>query len=184
MRAAAQHIDAGSTETLDVLGPTIEVLTPPGVHDDAPVVLRGTIPPGGRVPIHSHDDPETFFAVSGELEGLREGDDGFEWVVIRPGDVFVVPGGVKHAFRNSGDEPAVSIQLTTSRLARFFRDISKPATPGAMPEPPCPETLARFFAISERYGYWNGGPEDNADVGIDLPDYPERRNARTASTRR
>jgi len=29
-----------------------------------------------------------------------------------------------------------------------------------------PEELARFAAISAKYGYWNTTPEENAAVGI------------------
>lgn len=55
------HIAAGSgTTILDVAGLTVEFLT--GPHD-APrdfCVMRGVIPPGAVVPIHSHDSTETF----------------------------------------------------------------------------------------------------------------------------
>jgi hypothetical protein len=36
------------------------------------------------------------------------------------------------------------------------------------PLPVTPEDLARFAAVSARYGYWNATPEDNAAVGIHL----------------
>ena len=165
----AQHVDAASIQTFDVLGPTVEVLTPPGPDDHSPALLRGTIPPGGVVPLHSHPDPETFVAVSGELDGLIEAIDGFAWVPISPGDVFLVPGGAKHAFRNRGPEPAVSIVLTMTKHARFFQEVGTPARPGdARTKPPSTETLARFFAVCERYGYWNAGAEENARIGIEL----------------
>jgi hypothetical protein len=32
--------------------------------------------------------------------------------------------------------------------------------------PPNPADLALFFETSHRYGYWLGGPKDNAAVGI------------------
>jgi quercetin dioxygenase-like cupin family protein len=50
--------------------------------------------------MHAHPDPETFVHLSGGLEGLRESEDGFRWTPIRPGEVFHVPSGAKHAFRN------------------------------------------------------------------------------------
>jgi hypothetical protein len=37
---------------LDVMGPTIEFLVPPA--DGEPCVMRGTIPSGAAVPLHSH----------------------------------------------------------------------------------------------------------------------------------
>lgn len=47
--------------------------------------MRGTIPPGVVVPMHSHPDPETFLPLSGELEGLVVSPEGFAWGRDRPG---------------------------------------------------------------------------------------------------
>ncbi len=130
-------------EAIDVLGPTIEVLVP-GDRDE-PCVLRGTVPPGGLAPLHSHPDPETFVALSGELEGFADGG----WVRIAPGDVFHVPPNARHAFRNRSAEPAVAAVITTARLRRFFREIGAP-----IGTPPSPERLERFARIAQRYGHW------------------------------
>ena len=47
-------------ETLDVLGPTVQFLVAPQGSDEAPCVIKGTIAPGGSVPIHSHQAIEVF----------------------------------------------------------------------------------------------------------------------------
>jgi quercetin dioxygenase-like cupin family protein len=167
--ATVKQADQLASEALDLLGPTLELLIPPGAGDDAPSLMRGTIPPGVSVPLHSHGDPETFVAVSGEVDGLVESADGFTWQPIRPGDVFIVPSGAKHGFRNRGDAPAVSIAMSTSKLARFFLEVGEPVVPGTPPSPPTPERLERFLAVAERYGYWNATPEENAQVGIVVP---------------
>jgi quercetin dioxygenase-like cupin family protein len=151
-------IDPSTVETIEVLGPTVQFLTPPDGVDAAPCVMRGTIPPGGLVPLHSHADPETFIAIAGELDGFTDEDGHAAWVRVRPGAVFHVPGDVKHAWRNPSDQPAVMTVVATARIARFFREVAS--------GPPTPE---RFAAISERYGYWNGTPDDNAAIGLDLP---------------
>ncbi|MER8671192.1 hypothetical protein NKH45_29175 [Mesorhizobium sp. M1156] len=57
-----------SVETFDVLGPVVQFLTPP--RDGEPCIMRGTVPPGVVVPLHSHADPETFIQIPGEVEGL------------------------------------------------------------------------------------------------------------------
>lgn len=80
----AHLVDLKNVETLDVLGPKVEFLTRPEGPDDTPCVMRGTIPPGGVVPLHSHADPETFLAQAGELEGLVHYDDDSRWVRISP----------------------------------------------------------------------------------------------------
>ena len=92
-------VDPAHLERLEVLGPTIQFVADP-VEESAPCVMRGTIPPGVSVPLHSHADPETLLSLSGELRGLTFRGEDFEWIEIRPGDVFHVPGGAKHAFRN------------------------------------------------------------------------------------
>jgi quercetin dioxygenase-like cupin family protein len=123
------------TLTIDVQGATVEFLTP---LDEEPCVMRGTIPAGMTVPVHSHADFETFVILSGEVEGFRDPD----WVRVGAGDVFNVPGDRKHGWRNVGSVPAEMIVVTTAKIARFFREVAD-----ATPE--------EFLAISERYGYWN-----------------------------
>jgi quercetin dioxygenase-like cupin family protein len=154
MSHTAYLIDPGAAETIAVLGPTVQFLTPPAGADEAPCVMRGTIPGSGFVPLHSHADPETFLAISGELEGLTYEDGRPAWVGVRPGAVFHVPGGAKHAWRNPSDQPAVMTVVATAKLGRFFRELA------SEPE--------RFAAISERYGYWNATPEENAAIGLEL----------------
>lgn len=165
----ARLIDVHGLETINVLGPTIQFITP-ATDDRAPCVMRGTVPPGIVIPLHSHADPETFIAVSGALEGLVFSGDDFRWVSIGPGNVLHVPGHAKHAFRNTGAEPAVHFVISTARMGRFFREIGTPVPPGSgSHEPPTPEAIKRFLAVAVRYGYWNASPEENARVGLSLP---------------
>ena len=90
--------------------------------------------------------------------------DGFAWAPIRPGDVFHVPGNAKHAWRNPSLDPAVTIIVTTGKLARFFREVAEPSGSPSTSE----EATGRFLATAERYGYWNATPEENAAVGLIL----------------
>jgi quercetin dioxygenase-like cupin family protein len=141
-----QIVEPRAADTLDLMGPTVQFLVPP--RDGVPCILRGTIPPGSGVPLHSHADPETFLAIAGEIEGLTERG----WVRVFPGDVFHVPGDAKHAWRNLSDEPAVMILVTTATLGRFFTEVAG-------------RSLEDFLASAEDYGYWNATPEENAAVG-------------------
>jgi quercetin dioxygenase-like cupin family protein len=165
----AHLIQTNRLEMVDVLGPIVGFLTPPAGDDSSSCVLLGMIPPGGFVPLHSHPDPETFIAISGDLEGLAERPDGFDWVQIAPGRAFHVPANAKHAFRNRSQHPAVSYVATTSKLGRFFREVGAPMQQQRQSGPPSPETVRHFLETAQRYGYWNGSPEDNAAVGIQLP---------------
>lgn len=165
----ARLVYARSSETLDVMGPTIQLLTEPEQDDSSPCIMRGMIPPGGFVALHSHPDPETFVALSGEVEGLaqRAGDD--VWIGIRAGDTFHVPGGVRHALRNRSHEAVVMIVIGTSKLGRFFREVGTPLAPGAPPVGhPSDAAARRFLETADRYGYWNATAEENAQVGLSL----------------
>ena len=164
----AHRIDPDRIEIINVLGPTIQFLTSPE-DTRAPCVMRGTIPPGGAVAMHSHADPETFMAISGLVEALVcEGDD-FKWVRINPGDIFHVPGNARHGFRNPGRQCAVMTIVSTSKIGRFFQEVGTRAVQGAYNTPPSREAIQRFLKVSERYGYWNATPEENARVGLTLP---------------
>ncbi|MCA1406516.1 cupin domain-containing protein [Ensifer sp. IC3342] len=86
---------------------------------------------------------------------------------LRPGDVFHVPGGAKHAFRNRSDAPAVMIIVSTDRIGRFFREVGIRVT--ATLErlgPPPDEMIQHFLEMSARYGYWNASLDENARIGL------------------
>jgi quercetin dioxygenase-like cupin family protein len=149
----------------DVFGPTVEFLTITEDEVNQICVMRAVIPPGVTVPLHSHDDFEDFFILSGGHQVLVEGDGGLEWHDAHAGDYIRVPGAAAHAHRNISDEPAVDLIITTARMGKFFREIGRPADA----PPPTPDELARFVETAGRYGYRLGTPEENAAVGITLP---------------
>jgi quercetin dioxygenase-like cupin family protein len=164
---AARLVDPQHIEVLDVLGPTIAFLTEP--EDGEPCVMRGTIPPRGSVPLHSHADPETFLMLVGEVDGLVMSPGGHRWVPIHPGEVFHVPGHAPHAWRNRSDAPAVMNIVSTAKIGRFFREVGTPVTAADGTPTPPEDVLLRFLEVSERYGYWNATPEENASVGLTVP---------------
>jgi quercetin dioxygenase-like cupin family protein len=163
-REVAHLVAPRHVPELDVLGPTIEFLTAPDADSDEPCLMRGSIPPGGVVSLHSHPDPETFIALSGELEGLAMDGEEFTWVRVGPGDIFHVPGSAKHAFRNPFTHPAVQLVISTARLGRFFREIGRPLGAG----PPSADALGDFLVTAARYGHWNATPAENAAIGLSL----------------
>ena len=155
---------------LDLLGPMVEFLTSPQEANIDFCVLRGMIPPGVSVPLHSHPDTEDFFVISGEVQALRQGTQGYEWIVAKAGDYLHVPSGARHGWRNVSSEPMVSFIITTRRLGQFFQEVGRPVE--GTPQPVTTEFLAHFLArfetASAKYGYWNATPEENAAVGIRL----------------
>ena len=128
---------------------------------------RGVIPPGASIPLHSHEDTEEFFIVAGTQQVLTPGVRGLEWSDVYAGDYVHVPGGTPHAHRNVSPEPAIDLIVTTARLGRFFQEVGRPVT--SPPQPPTSDEVARFVAISAKYGYMLGTPEENAAAGIEMP---------------
>jgi quercetin dioxygenase-like cupin family protein len=166
---AAYLVESTGGERLDVFGPVIELLTSLAGEAHDPCIMRGTIAPGGIVPLHSHADPEIFVQQSGTLEGLSQSANGSRWLPIRPGGVFYVPGGARHSFRNLAREPAVSLIISTVRMGHFFARIGVAISGTRAPEPITSERLQHFLKVSNEFGYWNGSPADNAAVGLNVP---------------
>ena len=162
----AQLVPARSADTVEVLGPTIEFLTVADAADTATCVMRGMMPPGTSVPLHSHADPETYVIVSGDLEALTQFGAGSAWVRLTQGDVFHVPANAPHAFRNESPALVSMILVSTAKISRFFREIGAPVVPGKQPYAPQPERIMHFLRTAERYGYWNATPEQNAEIGL------------------
>jgi quercetin dioxygenase-like cupin family protein len=153
---------------LDVFGPTIEFLSRPSGDDSALCVMRGVVPAGVTVPMHSHEDAEDFYILAGTQEVLTQHPEGLEWAHAHAGDYVRVPTGTMHAHRNVSGQPAVDLIITTAKLGRFFEEIGRPVN-GA---PPAPQDLAAFVETAIRYGYTLATPEQNAAVGIELPKMP------------
>ena len=156
------------SRVLDVLGPTVEFLVLPSEDDACYCVLKGTIPPGVSVPLHSHPDDESFFLVSGRVQALEQRNDGFECTNMNAGDFRHVPQGVRHAWKNQSNEPAIAIIVTTARLGRFFQEIGRPVSPDVSPQAPSPTDVQRFVDAAARYHHWLASPDENAAIGIKL----------------
>jgi quercetin dioxygenase-like cupin family protein len=162
------NVNASQHPTLDVFGPTIQFLMTPEEAGESLCVLKGIIPPGSFVPLHSHDDVECFYMVAGYQEALIEAHGELVWKACNPGDFIRIPGGAKHAFRNLSSESGISISFMTAKLGRFFEEVGRPLSPGQHAPTPTPEELQEFVQIAVRYGYWLGAPDENATAGIPL----------------
>jgi quercetin dioxygenase-like cupin family protein len=158
----------GDREELEVFGPSLQFLVAPQSSDEAPCVMRGTIPPGVSVPIHSHTGIEAFFVLSGEVEVLTDEGGKAHWITAGPGDFIEVPSEAKHGFRNRSEDPVVQLITTTSKLGRFFEEVGRRITRDERVDPPSPDAVQRFLKTAGRYGYWLAAPEENAAVGISL----------------
>jgi quercetin dioxygenase-like cupin family protein len=159
LKATPSKVD--SNEILDVLGPRIQFLTALSDNDDDYCLIRGTVPDGVVVPVHSHAERETFYVMGGKVQALWEDC----WTTLGPGDVFDVPGTIEHAWRNISGGSVSLLFVVPMRLGRFFREIGRPLA-AVEPGAPKPDDLQRFVEIADAYGYWLGSPADNDAVGI------------------
>lgn len=169
-RTILYHIsDETYAPVIAALGPTVEILSRPAGDDSSLCVMRGVIPAGVTVPMHSHDDAEDFYILAGTQQVLTQGPDGLAWADASAGDYVRVPPGTMHAHRNVSAHPAVDLIITTARMGRFFEEAGKLFD--GTPLPPTPEDVERFAATALKYGYVLGTPEQNAAVGIELPEF-------------
>ena len=161
LKATLSKVD--SNEILDVLGPLVQFLTGVSDSDEDYCLMRGTVPAGAVVPLHSHAERETFYVLEGEVQGLWKD----HWITLGAGDVFDVPGGLKHGWRNVSGASVSLLFVVPMRLARFFRAIGRPVTMTSE-STPGPADFQRLLEIANAYGYWLGSPADNAAAGLSL----------------
>ncbi len=153
---------------LGVLGVGVQFLVGPQPDDEDRCIIRGTMPPGVSVPMHSHKAVEVFFVLSGNIEVLIENDGRMQWVEATAGTLIEIPGNAKHAFRNRSQHPVINLLYTTSEHGRYFQEIGQPVAAGESVSPPTPDEVQRLLKTAQAYGYWFATPEENASVGITL----------------
>jgi quercetin dioxygenase-like cupin family protein len=94
-------------------GTLFEFLASPAETGSEICLIRGTIPPGVAVPLHSHSDVELFYVLEGSLEAFQFGNGIHGWLNFGPGDIVSISGNVKHALRNSSPLPVTMVLVTT-----------------------------------------------------------------------
>ena len=159
-------VDGTPYSAMEVFGPTVEFISGPDDPGADFCVMRGVVPPGVVVPLHRHDDDEDFLILAGTQRVLVEDARGLQWRDLHAGDYVHIPGGILHAHRNVSDEPVVDLVITSTRLGQFFRELARPHV--GRQGPLTPQDLGQLVALSAKYGYILGTPEQNAAVGIEL----------------
>ena len=162
---ASSIVSKGTAEVFDALGPTVEFLTSPMAKDATYCVMKGSIPAGYSVPLHSHPDEESFYILSGSVEAMVQNNGNKKWTIMAEGDFVHIAADVRHAWRNNSDEPVQGVIITTPRLGRFFKEIGRPVAQGEHLEP-TPGQLQNFMKVAARYNHWLASPDENASIGI------------------
>jgi quercetin dioxygenase-like cupin family protein len=159
--------DNGSTnglpELIDMAGARFERVADLGTGDADTVLFRTRMAAGKVVPLHSHIDPECFYVLSGCIEVFVVGDVP-RWQTVDTGRSLLVADGVKHAVRNAADQPADLILATNNRLACYFREAGRPATPHTALLPPNADDIQQMVRVAEAYGYWIASPAKSTAV--------------------
>jgi quercetin dioxygenase-like cupin family protein len=83
---------------------------------------------GESVPLHKHDDVESFYVLEGEVCFYLDGQSG---VRVGAGGFVHIPGGTIHGFRIESAMARYLI-LTTPRHGEFYRAISLPSPHAAI----------------------------------------------------
>jgi quercetin dioxygenase-like cupin family protein len=160
-------IPASGQPMFSVVGTLLQFVSTPEQNGANLSVMRGGIPAGAVVPLHSHASPEIFYLTEGTLDVFQEGQHP-EWKTATIGDVVTVRGGVKHALRNQGSALVMSVLISDEQLYRFFRELAEPLDSTSGPPPPTPEVMQKLFEVAARHDFWIGSPAENAAIGINL----------------
>lgn len=155
-------------QTFIVLGVLLQFLTTPEQINDQICVMRGTVPSGVQIPLHSHADPEIFYVLNGSIEVFQAEGQSAGWQIVTAGEVVSIPGNVRHALRNTSSSPMTSITVSKQDLYNFFRELARPFDPNGPPAPPTPDEMQQLFSVAEKYEYWLASPDENAAIGISL----------------
>ncbi|MDP9297003.1 MAG: cupin domain-containing protein [Actinomycetota bacterium] len=86
-------------------GATVDGLAAPRSGSAESFMYRVVAPPGTGTPSHHHDHEEVFHVASGTLLA----DIGGEHYDVAVGDTVIVPPGVEHSVRSTGEDTAAMI---------------------------------------------------------------------------
>jgi quercetin dioxygenase-like cupin family protein len=111
------------------------------------------VDPGGGVTPHVHPEMEEHFHV---LAGRPSFLAGRTWTAAGPGEDAVIAPGVRHAYRNDGDEPAhIRCDVRPpSSLQAFLEEVAGLSQAGLISRsglPKRPRALVQAAALAERH---------------------------------
>jgi len=105
------------------------------------------VPAGSGTPPHTHESPELFYILEGELT-LREFGPALPPKVIRAtaGTSVRIPSMVPHNYVNESGKPVRVLVMLEPSMIAFFREIGSVERPQGAPD------FARIGAAMERHG--------------------------------
>ena len=149
------HIRPGETDVIDLLGIHCEWKVTEADTGGHYCMLEMYVPPNAGVPMHQHEQQESFVVIDGDVEFTRPGTaQSPEWFRVGPGETVHVPAWAMHGFRNRGTHPSRILLICSKGIEPFFRDAGTPVASGAaLPtSPPSPESVARVISLATQAG--------------------------------
>lgn len=146
-----RHVPAGSGAAYWGPGELMTFLATGEETDGAFFLAAICVAPGGGTPPHIHHREDESFQM---LEGTLTIQVGEDTIMARAGDFAYLPRGIAHSFKNTGQESAKALVLTTpAGLESFFSDVFEPAGDRASTPPPVnKELIGRAMAAAPKYG--------------------------------
>ena len=147
----ARHVRAGSGAAYWGPGELMTFLATGVETGGAFFLAEVCVAPGGGTPPHIHHREDESFHL---LEGTLTIQVGGDTITAHAGDFAFLSRGIAHSFKNSGEEDAKALVLTTpAGLEGFFAEVFEPAVDrAAMPPPVTKELIGRAMAAGPRYG--------------------------------
>jgi quercetin dioxygenase-like cupin family protein len=138
----AAFVSSDEGKKCHVFADTITIKVSSEMTGGAYSISEDITPPGQGAPPHIHTrETETFIVLEGEFE-FQSGDRKFKG---SKGAMVVLPRGIPHAFRNTGNTAGRTLMvLVPGGMEKVFEELS------AMP--PGPPDLGKINAITMKYG--------------------------------
>lgn len=161
-----QLIHSSSEHSVKLFSTLVQFLVTPTQASEAFALMRGIVPPGVSIPLHSHSDPEVLVILEGELDVLQYEGDSSCWLTTSPGEIVCIPGDVRHALRNTSPTTVTLLLTTTPNIYRFFRELGKPFHTDQPLGPPTPQDMQRLLDLAAKHNYWMASPQENEAIGL------------------
>ena len=155
----AQDTVNPSAYILDVFGTRAELLARLGENDNPLVLLRVSLSPGRRIPLHSHASPKCVFVISGEVEVYRDSPVA-GWQRLRTDEAIHVSSNARLAIRNGTVQPTDLLVVSTAQMARSFSKVG-PATGEFPTKPSSPQELRTLSSEAAADDLWVATPEED-----------------------
>ncbi len=112
-------------------------------------LIEVEVPPGSGTPPHTHNSPEVFRVLRGEvIFGLFDQMPPRE-VAAGPGTVVSIPPLAPHNYRNPGSQPAAVLVVVDRSMVAFFRDLGRREAPAG--GPPSEAEIAEVLGACARH---------------------------------